>query len=56
MLAIKTNFRYNTRYSLNININGLEKSIDLKDISAGNYILTVMLNNGIQSTQKIVKR
>ena len=35
--------------------NGLEKSVELSDISAGNYFITIKLSNGIISTQKFVK-
>jgi hypothetical protein len=36
-------------------MNGLEKSINMSDISAGNYFVTVKLANGLLSTQKLVK-
>lgn len=36
-------------------VTGLEKTIDLSDISAGNYFVTVKLANGQLSTQKVVK-
>lgn len=36
-------------------VNGLEKSIDLSDVSSGNYLVTVKLANGQLSTQKFVK-
>ena len=36
-------------------VNGLEKSIDLSDVSAGNYIVTVKLVNGQFTNQKFVK-
>ncbi len=35
--------------------NGLEKSIDLSDVTSGNYLVTVKLANGQLSTQKFVK-
>jgi len=38
-----------------INVNGLEKTIELNDISTGNYFVTVKLANGHSATQKIVK-
>ena len=38
-----------------IAVNGLEKTIDLSDVSTGNYFVTVKLANGQFSTQKIVK-
>lgn len=38
-----------------VTVNGLEKSIDVSAVSAGNYFITVKLANGQQSTQKIVK-
>ena len=36
-------------------VNGLEQSIDLSDVSAGNYIVTIKLANGQFSNQKFVK-
>lgn len=36
-------------------VNGLEKSVDLGDITAGNYFVTIKLSNGLLSTQKFVK-
>lgn len=36
-------------------VNALEKTIDLSDVSAGNYFVTVKLTNGQLLTQKIVK-
>jgi len=36
-------------------VNDLEKTIDLNTFSEGNYIVTVKLANGQQSTQKILK-
>ena len=36
-------------------VNGFEKSVDLGDITAGNYFVTIKLSNGIISTQKFVK-
>ncbi len=36
-------------------VNGLEKSIDLSAVSAGNYIVTIKLANGLVSNQKFVK-
>lgn len=36
-------------------VNGLQQSIDLSNVSAGNYLITVKLANGMFSTQKIVK-
>lgn len=36
-------------------VNGLEKSIDLSDISSGNYFVTVKLANGENATKKFVK-
>jgi len=36
-------------------VNGLEQSIDLSDVSAGNYIVTIKLANGQLSNQKFVK-
>lgn len=36
-------------------VNGLVKSIDLSDLSAGNYFVTTKLSNGQLSTQKVVK-
>jgi hypothetical protein len=36
-------------------VNGLEKSVELGDISAGNYLVTIKLSNGTISTQKFVK-
>lgn len=38
-----------------IMVSGLEKTIDLSDVSAGNYFVTIKLANGQLSTQKIVK-
>lgn len=38
-----------------IDVNDLVKSIDLSDLSAGNYFVTIQLNNGQLSTQKVVK-
>lgn len=38
-----------------VTVNGLEKSIDISAVSAGNYFLSVKLANGQLSTQKIVK-
>ncbi len=38
-----------------INVNQLEKSIDLSTVSTGNYFVTVKLANGQLSTQKFVK-
>jgi hypothetical protein len=38
-----------------VTVNGIEKSIDVSAVSAGNYFLTVKLANSQQSTQKIVK-
>jgi hypothetical protein len=35
--------------------NGLKKTIDTSDLSAGNYFITVKLANGQLSTQKLVK-
>ncbi|HRZ98001.1 MAG TPA: T9SS type A sorting domain-containing protein [Paludibacter sp.] len=36
-------------------VNGLEKSIDLSDFTAGNYLVTVKLANGEIATKKFVK-
>ena len=36
-------------------LNGLEKTIDLSDVTSGNYFVTVKLANGQISTHKIVK-
>jgi hypothetical protein len=36
-------------------VNGLEKSIDLEGVAAGNYLVTIKLANGQLSTQKMVK-
>jgi hypothetical protein len=36
-------------------VNGLQQSIDLSNVSAGNYLVTVKLANGQLSTQKLVK-
>ena len=36
--------------------NGLEKSIDLSAVAAGNYFVTVRLANGQLATQKIIKQ
>lgn len=36
-------------------VNGLEKSVDLGDITVGNYFVTIKLSNGLLSTQKFVK-
>ncbi len=36
-------------------VNGLEKSIELSNVAAGNYLVTVKLTNGQVSTQKLVK-
>jgi hypothetical protein len=36
-------------------VNGLVKSIDLSNVAAGNYLVTVKLANGQLSTQKLVK-
>jgi hypothetical protein len=36
-------------------VNGIEKTIDLSDVSSGNYFVTVKLANGQLSTQKVVK-
>ena len=38
-----------------ITVNQLEKSIDLSDVSTGNFFVTVKLANGQLSTQKVVK-
>ena len=38
-----------------VQYNGVEKSIDINSISAGNYLVTVKLRNGLVSTQKLVK-
>lgn len=38
-----------------IAVTGLEKTIDLSDVSTGNYFITVKLATGQLSTQKIVK-
>jgi len=38
-----------------ITVTGLEKTIDLSAISAGNYFITVKLTTGLVSTYKIVK-
>lgn len=38
-----------------IAVNELVKSIDLRDLSAGNYFVTIQLSNGQLSTQKVVK-
>lgn len=38
-----------------IAVSGLEKSIDLSTLSAGNYFVTVKLTTGLVSTYKIVK-
>ena len=38
-----------------IRINGFEKTIDISNFSAGNYLVTVKLANGELSTQKLVK-
>lgn len=43
------------QYIKSIKVNSLEKTIDLSDISTGNYFVTVKLVNGELSTQKIVK-
>lgn len=37
------------------NVSGLEKSIDLSNLSSGNYLVSVKLENGLVSTYKIVK-
>ncbi len=39
-----------------ITTNGLVKSVDTSDLSAGNYFITVKLANGQVSTQKLVKQ
>lgn len=36
-------------------VNGFEKAIDLSDVAAGNYFITLKLANGQLATQKIVK-
>jgi hypothetical protein len=36
-------------------VKDLEKTIDLNAFTAGNYIVTVKLENGQQSTQKFLK-
>jgi hypothetical protein len=36
--------------------NGLEQSVDLSSIEAGNYLVTVLFSNGQQTTQKFVKQ
>lgn len=36
-------------------VNGLVTSINLSDLSAGNYFVTTKLNNGKLSTQKVIK-
>jgi len=38
-----------------IPVNGLNKSIDLTDLSSGNYFVSLLLNNGVIETRKIVK-
>jgi len=38
-----------------VTVNGLEKSMDVSNLSAGNYIVTVNLQSGAVSTHKIVK-
>lgn len=38
-----------------VSISGYQGSIDLSDLSSGNYIVTVSLINGLSSTRKIVK-
>jgi hypothetical protein len=38
-----------------ISVSGLEKSIDLSTLTAGNYFVTVKLATGLVSTYKIVK-
>ena len=38
-----------------VTVNGLEKSMDVINLSAGNYIVTVNLQSGAVSTHKIVK-
>lgn len=38
-----------------IAVSGLEKSIDLSTLSAGNYFVTVKLTTGMVSTQKFIK-
>ena len=37
-------------------INGLEKSIDLSGVAAGNYFVTIIMANGQQETQKLIKQ
>lgn len=39
----------------NVSVNAMDKSIDLTGLSAGNYLVTVKLANGLLSTQKITK-
>jgi hypothetical protein len=34
---------------------GTVKTIDMSNLSAGNYFVTVKLSNGEQATQKVVK-
>jgi len=38
-----------------VTVNGMEKSMDVSNLSAGNYIVTVNLQSGAVSTHKIVK-
>lgn len=38
-----------------VSVNGLEKSIDVSAISAGNYFVSIKLANGQSATQKFVK-
>ena len=38
-----------------VTVNATEKTIDLSNVSAGNYFVTVKMSNGQQSTQRIVK-
>lgn len=41
---------------MNVSVNGFEKSVDLSNVAAGNYFVTVKMANGQVSTQKFVKQ
>ncbi len=38
-----------------IQVNGFDKSVNLSDLSSGNYFVSLRLNNGVIETRKIVK-
>jgi hypothetical protein len=41
---------------MNVSVNGFEKSVDMSNVAAGNYFVTVKMANGQVSTQKFVKQ